>query len=866
MASSTVFDNISSSHDEDFKQSENPGLKITSSPLTGPNFLQWQQAVRIFIGGKWKLGHITGTLSCLADGDSKKVEWESDDMIVMSWLWNSMADNVRSGLLFLKTVKEIWDTVHELYSDAHNMSRIFQLEKEIASLQQNDKSLTEYYAKLRSLWEELAYHDEEDTYCSRDVILIKKRQERRRIFKFLDGLNNEYEILRQQIIHNAETMTLNQIFREEYDNLIAQKASLSVSKSMATSSSPMSITSTPASSSQPWVIDTGATDHMTGSVKLANGNLTPITGSGTVPLTSTVSLDKTLLVPGLDSNLLSDLRTQKMFNLAQQLIFFQSLRRIFFDGTVDMVIPLFPFYFFSPTTSSPLLSPHVTPIPFLNSPSPTSPSPPSLSTTPPPPPRRSTRPNSRPLHLQDYVCTQASSILQHRKGRATTSLPPPSSDAPRSAPASALSASPKKGIRTCTFHPIQHFVSYQSLSPSYRTFLANVDSVSIATRVDLALANPHWKHAMLEEMNALEKIKLGSLLIYQSRITKGLTVVSVYVDDIIVTSDDSTTISDIKSHLVSTFEVKDLGSLYYFLSIEIARSCSGISLYQRKYTLDLLNETGMLGCKPVATPLEINHQLTSLLGESLSDPGPYQRLIGRLIYLTITRPDISHAVSVLSQFMHSPRAAHFDAAYHVLRYLKGSPGKGLLYSRHGHLSIFAFSDADWAGAKDDRKSTTGYCSFVGSNLVTWKSKKQPVVARSSAEAEYRAMAHTTYELLWLKKFLTELGFSPSSPMPMMCDNQAAIHISTNPVFHERTKHIEVDCHFIREKIKSHEIITPHVRTGDQLADIFTKPLSRDQHDAIIVKLGLLNIFRPRLRGSVEGTHPASSSTAEISPL
>ncbi|EOX92639.1 Uncharacterized protein TCM_001554 [Theobroma cacao] len=164
---------------------------------------------------------------------------------------------------------------------------------------------------------------------------------------------------------------------------------------------------------------------------------------------------------------------------------------------------------------------------------------------------------------------------------------------------------------------------------------------------------------------------------------------------------------------------------------------------------------------------------------------------------------------------------------------KGTPGKGVVYEDHGHTQVDSFTDADWAGSPDDRKSTTRYCMFVAGNLVSWKSKKQNVAARSSAESEYRAMAQTTCKLMWIHHVLEEIGFADSSPMRLWHDNQAAMHISSNPVFHERTKHIEVDCHFVREKIQQKLIPTSYVSTGEQLANLFTKNLSRVRIDYIV---------------------------------
>uniref|UniRef100_A0A2N9ERL8 Integrase catalytic domain-containing protein n=1 Tax=Fagus sylvatica TaxID=28930 RepID=A0A2N9ERL8_FAGSY len=297
----------------------------------------------------------------------------------------------------------------------------------------------------------------------------------------------------------------------------------------------------------------------------------------------------------------------------------------------------------------------------------------------------------------------------------------------------------------------------------------------------------------------------------------GIVILVVYVDDIVITGSDKEGIQILINHLSSSFLTKDLGKLRYFLGIEVARSKAGISLSQRKYTLDILQDTGYLGSKPVATPMEPNLKLMPDEGDFVDDPDTYRRLVGKLIYLTITRPDISYAVSIV-----------------VVSFID-------------HLVISALKvilDADWAGSPSDRKSTTGYCTFIGGNLVTWRSKKQSVVARSSAEAEYRAMTHTTCELTWLRTVLQEFGLLTQGPTPLYCDNQAAIHIASNPVFHERTKHIEVDCHFVRSKVESKDIITPFVPSGSQLADIFTKALPKNAIDSICSKLGVIDIYSP----------------------
>jgi len=228
----------------------------------------------------------------------------------------------------------------------------------------------------------------------------------------------------------------------------------------------------------------------------------------------------------------------------------------------------------------------------------------------------------------------------------------------------------------------------------------------------------------------------------------------------------------------------------------------------------------------------------------LVDKGRYQRLVGRLIYLSHTRPDIAYAVSVVSQFMHEPYEEHLEAVHRILRYLKGTPGKGLFFGRNESRKIEAFTDADWAGSASDRRSTSGYCTFVWGNLVTWRSKKQSVVARSSAEAEFRSLAQGICELMWLQRLMYELGLQSTNPMRLYCDNKSAISIAHNPTHHDRTKHIEVDRHFIKEKLEEGLICMTYVASNGQLADFLTKGLPRVKFEDLLVKLGMLDIYAP----------------------
>lgn len=318
----------------------------------------------------------------------------------------------------------------------------------------------------------------------------------------------------------------------------------------------------------------------------------------------------------------------------------------------------------------------------------------------------------------------------------------------------------------------------------------------------------------------------------------------VYVDDILIVGNDEAAIENFKDILKGAFKLRDLGTAKYFLGFEIARNDSGISINQRKYTLKLLQDAGYLGCKPVLVPMEPNSKLSDSSGALLSDPSVYRKIVGKLLYLTHTRPDITYAVHKLSQFMSAPRQDHLTAAQQVLRYLKNDLAQGMFYPASSSVHLTAFCDADWASCPDSRRSTTGYCVFLGDSLISWRAKKQHTFSRSSSEAEYRSMADTTCELIWLAVLLRDLHCPLTGPATLFCDNQYALHVASNPVFHERTKHIEIDCHVVREKLLSGFLKIMHVRSENQLADILTKTVQPAVFKQLTLKMGLHHLFIP----------------------
>lgn len=218
--------------------------------------------------------------------------------------------------------------------------------------------------------------------------------------------------------------------------------------------------------------------------------------------------------------------------------------------------------------------------------------------------------------------------------------------------------------------------------------------------------------------------------------------------------------------------------------------------------------------------------------------------MGHLVYLNYTQPELSYAVHILTQFMQHPRTKHWEAAIRVVRYLKGCPGQGILLSSDSDLSLKAFCDSDWAACPITRRSLTGYVVLLGDSPIAWKTKKQPTVSCSSAEAEYRAMGFTTRELLWDRQLLSALDVEHKGPMRLHCDNKAALHIASNPVFHERTKHMEVDCHFVRDVIQEGKLATAYISTTEQPTDILTKALGSQQFVYLRHKLGIRDLHTP----------------------
>jgi hypothetical protein len=274
----------------------------------------------------------------------------------------------------------------------------------------------------------------------------------------------------------------------------------------------------------------------------------------------------------------------------------------------------------------------------------------------------------------------------------------------------------------------------------------------------------------------------------------------VYVDDILLTRSNSVVLHRLITLLQSEFKLRDLGSVHFFLGIKVKSTTMSILLSQHKYALYIIQRAGMASCKPVDTPMFASSKLGLVLGTLYSDPTWYCQIVGALQYLTFTRPDICYAVNKVCQVMHAPTEDHWSAVKRIMRYLQATTTYGLYITRDSLLSLHGFTNTDWADSIDDRKSTSGYLVYLNSTPISWKSGKQRTVARSSIEVEYKALADGIAEILWIRSLLSELRVPSSIVTTLWCDNLGATFLFANPMFHARTKHVEVDYHFVHDRV------------------------------------------------------------------
>jgi hypothetical protein len=313
--------------------------------------------------------------------------------------------------------------------------------------------------------------------------------------------------------------------------------------------------------------------------------------------------------------------------------------------------------------------------------------------------------------------------------------------------------------------------------------------------------------------------------------------VQIYVDDIIFGGSSHALVSRFSDIMSREFEMSMMGELNFFLGLQIKQTQDGTFVHQGKYTKDVLKKFDMGEAKPLSTPMSTTTALDADEDGEPVDQKEYRSMIGSLLYLTATRPDIHFTVCLCARFQASPRTSHRQAVKRIMRYLRFTPEFGLWYSSSSVLSLCGYSDADFVGCHLERKSTSGTCQFLGTSLVSWSSRKQSSVAQSTTEAEYVAVASCCSQLLWMMATLRDFGLD-FHHVPLLCDSTSAISVAKNPVLHSKTKHIDVRFHFLRDHYEKGDIDLRHVATHRQLADILTKPLDQSTFAHLRGELGV----------------------------
>ena len=351
---------------------------------------------------------------------------------------------------------------------------------------------------------------------------------------------------------------------------------------------------------------------------------------------------------------------------------------------------------------------------------------------------------------------------------------------------------------------------------------------------------PRAWYDTLKEFLMKKGFKPGSLdpTLFTKSYDGELFVCQIYVDDIIFGCTDQRYSDEFAYMMSEEYQMSMMGELKFFLGLQIRQQRNGIFISQEKYLKDVLRKFGMQDCKGVKIPMPTNGHLCTDENGIDFDHKVYRSMIGSLLYLCASRPDIMLSVCMCARFQATPKESHHKAVKHILRYLAHTPTLGLWYPKGSAFDLIGYSDSDYAGDRVDRKSTSGTCHFLGRSLVCWSSKKQNCVSLSTAEAEYIAAGSCCAQLLWMKQTLKDYGVNVKN-VPLFCDNESAIKIAHNPVQHSKTKHIQIRHHFLRDHVLKGDISIEHVKTEEQLADIFTKPLDEKRFSKLRCELNIL---------------------------
>ncbi|KAL0364470.1 UNVERIFIED_CONTAM: Retrovirus-related Pol polyprotein from transposon RE1 [Sesamum angustifolium] len=710
--------------------SDHPGMILVSTLLTKSNYLTWSYAVKRALRAKMKLGFIDGTTMKPHSTDMFFEQWIRVDSMVTTWILNCISKEIVGSFMYAKSARTLWLDLEERYGEC-NGPLLYQLQREITSLAQGNMSIVEYFSKLRMVWDEIdMLMPTPQCTCGGCTCGVSKATADQatftRLIQFLMGLSETFDHLRDQLLVMDPVPTVNKAYSMVLR--VEKQREVNVDYTNTMDNAAMQVPKQEALLQELVNLMKGEGHHSQMQEDPLHVNLTQFDGFAGAPKSA-------------------------------------SLLPLYSADSDDDI---------TPPTSTPAITP----------------------TEP-----RSYLEASKDARWVDAMNEELTALDKMKHG----SLLPYHRERKPLGASGFLSFSPvAKSVTVRVFMAV-------AVAKGWPLWQLDVNNAFLHGHLDeevymvppegytcaipgrfcrlkrslygLKQASRQWNIELTTKLQDFGYVQCPHDHCLFLKITSTCFVgLLVYVDDIILTGNSEDEIASVKSYLHSLFTIKDLGFAKYFLGLELARSTHGLLVTQQKYLTDILSDTNLLGAKPTSTPFPPGLKLTAGDGSLLSDPAPYRRLVGRLLYLGFTRPDISFVVQQLSQFLQH-LGSFIGMLLHVLP--QGTSSLGLFFSSCNSLQPSVFTDASWASCPDSRRSITGFCIFLGSTLVSWKTKKQATVSRSSAEAEYRSMGAAVCELLWLRNLLA---------CPPSVSNKAAIHITANPVFHERTKHLDIDCH------------------------------------------------------------------------
>ncbi|CAM8945296.1 unnamed protein product [Rhodiola kirilowii] len=746
---------------------ENIGASLVSSKLVNAdNFIPWRASMIRSLGIKAKLGFVQGLFPKPVGDPYKLARWERCNGVVLSWIINSVSDEIATSLVHSVSCVQAWNNLQSRFGGDNSM-REYSIAKEITLLMQGELTVASYFNKLLQLWgDEDSY--ENDVLCNLgDQCLSTKcmqnKKMKTRIQKFLMGLNEVHAQIRTQILATRPRLGLDAAYAlvvdDEMEKLIS-KPKVTEASALYTAQTRQTDRYNQGQNSQYFNRNAGQTKNY------STGN------------SSTTS-----------ENYSSNNRSRRPFCTHCQ------------------------------------VSGHVKETCYK------------LNGFPP----------GHRLHKDNN--SQTGRTEKHIANSVAGTNPSTAGNVPLSGESKDATPSQLTQVQE-QLSKLLHLFNQKENKDQSQYHMAGI-SCFTTTKVphDTWILDSGATDHITPHIDLLFDVKLLSIP-YEVIMPNGSKAQVTHTGSSIINS--SLTIVDVLLVPDFQFNLMSVGKLVSQSSYAVTfvdnvchiqepvrHTILGTGNYvQGLYQLDVDN----------TTPMDIKHKLALSTAPKLADPTAYRTLVGKLIYLNMTRPDIAFPVHILSQFLAVPTEDHLQAAHRVLRYIKLAPAQGLLYPARAHLTLEGFCDADWAACPISRRSTTGYSIKLGPSLISWRTRKQAVVSRSSAESEYRAMAQTCCELVWVVAVLKDLRISVPTPIALFCDNKAANHIARNPVYHERTKHIEIDCHVVRQYVANGLISPCFVGTLDQPADMFTKALPADALRRLSHKLGISNFLHAKLEG------------------